>query len=141
MGFQNILVRQNRIVILISKGRNLKEERDDRSHANSELSISNSIRCLENNPLWFSALPSRPIGEAVYPMALWGSHAPRHWAITLLLRHWVVASWFSILKPRRPHLLKPVLPSGPVVGVAALPSLNQLCSQASLFLKDISCLC
>lgn len=68
-------MRQNRIVI--SKGRNLKEERDDRSHASPELSISNSIRCLKNNTLWFSALPSRPTKEAVYPHGSVGQPCPQ----------------------------------------------------------------
>lgn len=59
--------------------------------------------------------------------------------MALLLRHWVVASWFPI--PNQGGFTfeteeEPDLPSGPVVGVAALPSLNHLWGQSPLFLKD-----
>lgn len=101
MCFQNILVRQNRIVILISKGRNLKEEMTGPMQAQnlayqipldvSRITLFGSVHCLPG-----------PLRRQCTPMALWGSHAPRHWAMTLLLRHWVVASWFPSSNQEEP---------------------------------------
>lgn len=77
-----------------------------------------------------------PLGRQPHSCGSIGQLGPQALGHGLALERLDGDIWVPISKPRRPYLLKPALPSGPMVRMAALSYVNYLWNQSSLFWKD-----